>query len=109
MTQEERIAQLEQENAELRAQLAEAYQQINQLAERLQRVEGQLAKDSHNSSKPPSSDGPRRKPRSQYGGPHNQVSFPPKNKIELSHTRVSLLLFHVLLISFMKRTYASNS
>ncbi len=78
MTQEERIAQLEQENAELRAQLAEAYQQINQLA-------------------------------GQYGGPHNQVSFPTKNKIELSHTRVSLLLFHVLLISFMKRTYASNS
>src|SRR5215471_16418655 len=65
MTQEERIAQLEQENAELRAQLAEAYQQISQLAERLQRVEGQLARDSHNSSKPPSSDGPRRKPRSQ--------------------------------------------
>jgi transposase len=65
MTQEERIAQLEQENAALRAQLAEAYQQITQLAERLQRVEGQLAKDSHNSSKPPSSDGTRRKPRSQ--------------------------------------------
>src|SRR6266851_10142373 len=65
MTQEERIAQLEQENAELRAQLAEAYQQITQLAERLQRVEGQLAKDSHNSSKPPSSDGPGRKPHSQ--------------------------------------------
>ncbi len=65
MTQEKRIAQLEQENAELRAQLAEAYQQINQLAERLQRVEGQLAKDSHNSSKPPSSDGSRRKPRNQ--------------------------------------------
>ncbi len=59
MTQEERIAQLEQENGELRAQLAEAYQQITQLAEQLQRVEGQLAKDSHNSSKPPSSDGPR--------------------------------------------------
>lgn len=54
MTQEERIAQLEQENAELRAQLAEAYQQISQ-----------LAKDSHNSSKPPSSDGPRRKLRRQ--------------------------------------------
>src|SRR5258706_1176997 len=62
MTQEERIAKLEQEHAELRAQLAEAYQQISQLAERLQRVEGQLAKDSHNSSKPPSSDGPGRKP-----------------------------------------------
>jgi transposase len=57
MSQEERIAHLEQENAELRTQLAEAYQQISQLTERLQRVEGQLAKDSHNSSKPPSSDG----------------------------------------------------
>jgi transposase len=65
MTQKERIAQLEQENAELRAQLAEAHEQITQLAERLQRVEGQLAKDSHNSSKPPSSDGPRRRPHSQ--------------------------------------------
>ncbi len=65
MTQEERIAQLEQENAELRAQLADAYQQISQLAERLQRVEGQLAKDSHNSSKPPSSDTPRRRPQRQ--------------------------------------------
>src|SRR5579875_2277507 len=65
MTQEERIAQLEQENAQLRAQLAEAYQQISRLAERVQRLEGQLAKDSHNSSKPPSSDGPRRRPRRQ--------------------------------------------
>lgn len=66
MRQEERIAQLEQENAELRAKLAEAYQQITQLADRLQRVEGQVAKDSHNSSKPPSSDGPGRKPRNQH-------------------------------------------
>ena len=65
MTAEERIAQLEQENAELRAQLALAYQQISQLTQRLQRVEGQVAKDSHNSSKPPSSDGPGRKSRRQ--------------------------------------------
>ncbi len=65
MTPEERIAQLEQENAELRVQLAQAYQQISQLTQRLHRVEGQLAKDSHNSSKPPSSDGPGRKSRKQ--------------------------------------------
>jgi hypothetical protein len=57
MTHEERIAQLEQENAELRAKLAQACQQITQLTDQLQRVQGQLAKDSHNSSKPPSSDG----------------------------------------------------
>jgi transposase len=63
MTQEERIAQLQHENAELRVQLAEAYQQISQLAQRVHQLEGQLAKDSHNSSKPPSSDGPRCKPR----------------------------------------------
>ena len=61
MTPEERIAQLVQENAELRTQLAEAYPQITQLAERLQRVEGQVAKDSHTSLKPPSSDGHRRR------------------------------------------------
>ena len=77
MTQEERIAQLEQENTELRAQLAEAHQQITQLAERLQRVEGQLAKDSHNSSKPPSSDGPRRKPRSQRHHSEKQTGGQP--------------------------------
>jgi transposase len=65
MTAEDRIAQLEQENAELQAKLAEAYQQIAHLAERLHQVEGQLAKDSHNSSKPPSSDSPAHKPRSQ--------------------------------------------
>ncbi len=63
MSQEERIAQLKQENAELRAQLAEAYEQISQLAERLQRVERQLAKDSHNSSEPPSSERPGRRPQ----------------------------------------------
>jgi transposase/uncharacterized coiled-coil protein SlyX len=65
MTQEERIAQLEQENAELQAQLAEARQQISQLADQLHQVQGQLAKDSHNSSKPPSSDGLRRQRRNQ--------------------------------------------
>jgi transposase len=65
MTAEERIAQLEQENAQLRAELAEAHQPIAQLAERLQQVEGRLAKDSQNSSKAPSSDGPARQLRSQ--------------------------------------------
>jgi transposase len=77
MTQEERIVQLEQENTELRTKLAEAYQQITQLAERLQRVEGQLAKDSHNSSKPPSSDGPRRRPRNQHPRSEKQTGGQP--------------------------------
>ncbi|HZU02197.1 MAG TPA: DUF6444 domain-containing protein [Ktedonobacteraceae bacterium] len=65
MTPEERIAHLEQENAELRVQLAQAYQQTSQLTHRLQRGEGHLAKDSHSSLKPPWRDGPGRKPRRQ--------------------------------------------
>src|SRR6266566_3330919 len=79
MTAEERIAQLELElareqaktarvEAELareRAENASLRQQMEQLWARLREVEGRLAKDSHNSSKPPSSDGPGRQPRSQ--------------------------------------------
>jgi len=50
MTADERMAQLEAENAWLREQLTVA------LA-RVQDLEARLAKDSHNSGKPPSSDG----------------------------------------------------
>jgi transposase len=50
MTPDERIAELEAENAALR-------EQVTVLAERLHELEARLAKDSHNSSKPPSSDG----------------------------------------------------
>lgn len=79
MTAEERIAQLEMElakeraktarvEAELAAERAEnasLRQQMEHILARLREVEGQLAKDSHNSSKAPSSDGPGRKLRSQ--------------------------------------------
>jgi transposase len=50
MTPEDRIAELEAENASLR-------QQVAALAAEVQQLRRQLAKDSHNSSKPPSSDG----------------------------------------------------
>lgn len=50
--QEERQA-----NERLRQQLATAQEVIAQLTTRIERLEGQKAKDSHNSSKPPSSDG----------------------------------------------------
>ena len=50
--QEERQA-----NERLRQQLASAQEVIAQLTMRIERLEGQKAKDSHNSSKPPSSDG----------------------------------------------------
>ena len=54
MTSDERIAELEAENAALR-------EQVTVLAQRLHELEARLAKDSHNSSKPPSSDGLLRK------------------------------------------------
>ena len=57
MKAEERVIQLEAENAELRKQLAEALALIEEL-------ERQQKKDSHNSHKPPSSDGLRRKTQS---------------------------------------------
>src|SRR5262249_11516055 len=57
MTLAERIAQLEAENAHQREQIAV-------LVARVQELEARLAKDSHNSSKPPSSDGLQRKTKS---------------------------------------------
>src|SRR5258707_15055639 len=56
MTPEERVAQLEAENVRQREQIAV-------LVARVQELEARLAKDSHNSGKPPSSDGLRRETR----------------------------------------------
>jgi transposase len=77
MTAEERIRELEAENAALREQLAAALEQLGQALERIHELEGQLAKDSHNSSKPPSSDGPRRKRRSQRQKSEKQTGGQP--------------------------------
>src|SRR5689334_13908893 len=57
MTPAERIAQLE-------AVVEQQREQITTLLERVQELEARLAKDSHNSSKPPSSDGLGRKTKS---------------------------------------------
>ena len=57
MTPDEEIAALKAENATL-------HEQVQALVARVHELEGRLAKDSHNSSKPPSSDGLRRKPKS---------------------------------------------
>ena len=57
MTLEEHAAELEAENVALR-------EQVRALLERVQELEARLAKDSHNSSKPPSSDGLGRKTKS---------------------------------------------
>ncbi len=59
MTPDERIAELEAENAALRAQVSEIAMlrtQIQELVAQNQQVQARLAKDRHNSSKPPSSD-----------------------------------------------------
>jgi transposase len=53
MMPEDRIAELEAENAQQREQIAT-------LLERVRDLEARLAKDGHNSSKPPSSDGLKR-------------------------------------------------
>src|SRR3954468_11949305 len=57
MTKDEELEQLRQENSALRDQVA-------RLSERISVLETQLAKDSHNSHLPPSSDRFHRQPKS---------------------------------------------
>src|SRR5260370_921401 len=67
MTTEARIAQLEAESAALRAQVSELpmlREQVTELVAQVQELEAQRAKDSHNSNKPPASDGLARKTKS---------------------------------------------
>jgi len=65
MTDQERISQLEAENAAQQRQIAHLQEQVAALEAQVQHLLSRLAKDSHNSSKPPSSDGLSRRPRSQ--------------------------------------------
>src|SRR6266571_9399942 len=71
MSQEEIIEQIQrengklrEENAQLRAENHGLKEQMEELSMRVQKLEGRVAKDSHNSSKPPSTDGYGRKTRS---------------------------------------------
>jgi transposase len=84
MTAEERIAQLESENAALRGENAALreerailVQQLEHLLARLEEVEGRLTKDSHKSSKPPSSDGPAHKRGSRRAKSGKQTGGQP--------------------------------
>ncbi len=56
--------QLREQNAQLTAENHQLREQVEQLGMRLHELEGRVAKDSHNSSKPPSTDGYARKTRS---------------------------------------------
>jgi transposase len=64
MTSDERIADLEALVSQQRQQLEVVLARNAALEARVQELEARLAKDSHNSSKPPSSDGLGRKTRS---------------------------------------------
>ena len=64
MTPEEELLQLRQENQELHERLAQRDELIAHLQQRVQALEERLAKDSHNSHLPPSSDRFVRQPKS---------------------------------------------
>ena len=62
---DDELARLRRENVELHALVVDQAALIEQLRQRLQELAARLAKDSHNSSKPPSSDPPFKKPAPQ--------------------------------------------
>ena len=64
MTPEERLREMEQENTVLREQVTQRDELIEQLQQRIQLLEERLAKNSHNSHLPPSSDRFVRQPKS---------------------------------------------
>ncbi len=65
MRGQERIVHLEAENAALRAEVKALRKQLARILALQPARKRLLTKDSHNSSKPPSTDGPTRKTRSQ--------------------------------------------
>src|SRR5947209_19650412 len=56
--------QLREQNAQLTAENHQLREQVEQLGTRLHELEGRVAKDSHTSHKPPSTDGYAKKTRS---------------------------------------------
>ena len=75
-----------EEEEALRAENAALREQVHALLARVQELEARLAKDSHNSSKPPSSDGLRRKPKSlreKSGKPRGAQPGHPGHRVSL--------------------------
>lgn len=64
MSQEELIEHLHKENGQLRAENQQLRERVEELGMRLHALEGRAAKDSHTSSKPPSTDGYAKKTKS---------------------------------------------
>jgi transposase len=64
MGAKERIGELEAEHRRLREENQTQQHQLQARMQRVHELEGQLSRDSHNSSKPPGSDGLRRLPKS---------------------------------------------
>src|SRR5438128_7718485 len=89
MTLEEELLQLRQENQELHERLAQRDELIAHLQQRLQALEERLAKDSHNSHLPPSSDRFVRQPRSlrkKSGKKPGGQPGPPGQSLKFSST-----------------------
>lgn len=68
--------------------------QVALLLERIKELEGQRATDSHNSSKPPSSDGPARRPRSPRGKSGKKPGGQPEHRG--AHLRLVVAPDHVV-------------
>ena len=62
---DEHLAELQADNARLRAEIAKLGTENTELRQRLEELERRLGLDSSNSSKPPSSDGPSKPPVAQ--------------------------------------------
>src|SRR6266700_6471337 len=91
MTKDEELEQLRQENSALRDQVA-------LLSERISVLEAKLAKDSHNSHLPPSSDRFQRQPKSlrkKSGKKPGGQSGHPGSSLLLSSTPDTVVMYPV--------------
>jgi len=87
MSEQKRIEQLERELAEVREQLAQRDAIITHLQQQIADLQGRLGKDSHNSHKPPSSDGFKRRPPAPRTGEAKRRGSPIGHRGETLHLK----------------------